>query len=203
MNPKDFWNARYEQADYMYGTAPNDFLAASLPHFPDKARVLCLAEGEGRNAVFLAKQGFDVHAFDISDAGQAKANRLAQEHGVPLTYTVCDVNDFDFGQDQWDAIVSISAHTDPDTRRKTLKKALAGLKQGGIFLLEAYHPNQIEQGYNTGGPKQTDWLVTLAELQEAFAGQNIRHQAALEREVHEGQHHTGKAFVTQFICAKR
>jgi hypothetical protein len=102
----------------------------------------------------------------------------------------------------WDGIVSIFAHTDAPTRADTLKKARQGLKPGGVFLLEAYHPKQISDGYGTGGPSDPSWLVTCAELQQAFAGFEIIHCTEAARTVHEGIAHTGQAFVSQFIARK-
>lgn len=202
MNARQFWNDRYSQPDYAYGVEPNDFLKASLDFFPDRARVLCPGEGEGRNAVFLARSGHEVHAVDFSSAGQEKALKLAEENHVSIDYTVSDINDFDFGQTRWDAIVSIFAHTDPDTRRRTLQKSLNALKTGGVFVMEAYHPEQIARGYGTGGPKDIEWTVSLDDLVPCFAGQKIIHQLETERAVHEGHAHSGRAFVTQFICRK-
>ncbi|MEZ6189934.1 MAG: class I SAM-dependent methyltransferase [Phycisphaerales bacterium] len=227
-----FWNERYGQSAYIYGTEPNTFLKNSVGHFPEasggagalttplirvrrgdlrsvmsagvgdprRARVLCLQEGEGRNALFLAKRGYAVCGIDLSEAGRDKAMKLAAEHGVSFEYIVTDVNDFDFGIETWDAVVSISAHTDPATRQRVCEKTLRGLKPGGVFLLEAYHPNQLN--YDTGGPKDIGWLVTLDDLRQHFPAEGILHQAELEREVSEGAYHTGKAFVTQFIFKK-
>jgi len=196
------WNERYEREEYVYGTEPNNFLEKSVHHFPKKGRVLCLAEGEGRNALFLTKNGYHVCATDISTAGQKKAKKLAQSHGLSFEYIVADINDFDIGENQWDMIVSIYAHTSSETRHKTLQKILTGLKNGGIFLLEAYHPNQLTQKYETGGPNDIDWLVSLDELTLHFSGHEILVQNETERYVSEGIFHTGKAFITQFICKK-
>ncbi len=194
---QQFWNERFGREEYIYGTAPNTFLAASLPYFPPQANVLCLADGEGRNGVMLARQGFNVHAVDLSTAGKAKAERLAAEHGVTLTYTISDLNDFDYGENRWDAIVAIFAHVDAASRANIYQKAVASLKAGGIFLLESYHPRQLE--YGTGGPKEIDKLVTLQDLRPHFEGLKVEHEAELERDVSEGSFHTGAAYVTQLI----
>lgn len=202
MNARLFWNERYSQPDYAYGIEPNDFLKDFLGVFPDKGRILCPGEGEGRNAVFLAKNGHEVCAVDFSSVGQEKALKLAEENRVSINYVVADINDFDFGEARWDAVVSIFAHTDPDTRRRTLQNALKALKTGGVFVLEAYHPKQIALRYGTGGPRDIEWLVSLEDLVPCFSGQQIIHQLETERTVHEGHAHSGKAFVTQFICRK-
>lgn len=200
MDARSFWNERFSGSGYAYGTDPNDFLKRSVGHFHGGGRVLCLAEGEGRNALFLARRGYEVCAIDLSDTARDKAMKLAAEHGVTFEYVVTDVNDYDFGIDAWDAIVSISAHTDPATRQRVFRKTLKGLKPGGVFLLEAYHPNQLN--YDTGGPRDIAWLVALDDLHHHFSERGIIHQAELERDVSEGAYHTGKAFVTQFIFRK-
>lgn len=197
---QEFWNSRFGRDEYIYGTTPNTFLASSLHHFPPQAKVLCLAEGEGRNALLLAQQGYEVHAVDLSTEGKAKAERLAAEHHVPLTYEICDLNDYDYGANRWDAIVSIFAHVDAASRAHIYPQAIASLKEGGIFLLESYHPRQLE--YGTGGPKDVDMLVTLEDLRDQFAGLQVLHEAELERDVTEGTFHTGNAFVTQLIVRK-
>ena len=196
------WDERFGQEDYVYGKEPNAFLKSSLGYLPETGRVLCLAEGEGRNGVFLAKQGYDVHAIDISTAGKEKAEKLATENGVAIDYVVSDVNDYDFGEEKWDAIISISAHTDPETRGNVYRKVLPALKENGVFFLEAYHPNQLLQGYGTGGPKEASWMVSLEDLLAFFPVENVLHQAEMERDVREGKFHTGKAFVTQFVWKK-
>lgn len=198
---QQFWNERFGREEYVYGTSANTFLEASVHHFPSNAKVLCIAEGEGRNALFLGQQGHQVHAVDLSTEGKSKAERLAAEHSVSLEYTICDLNEFDCGENCWDAIVSIFAHVDSASRTNIYQKAIASLKQGGIFLLESYHPKQLE--YGTGGPKDVDMLVTLEDLRPLFAGMKIVHEAELERDVTEGSFHTGNAYVTQLIARKR
>ncbi|QDU76127.1 tellurite resistance protein TehB [Bremerella volcania] len=197
---QEFWNERFGRDEYIYGTAPNTFLKASIQHFPKNAKILCIAEGEGRNALFLCQQGHEVHAVDLSTEGKAKAERLAAEHGVTLQYTLGDLNDYDYGENRWDAIVSIFAHVDSASRKNIYQKAIASLKEGGIFLLESYHPRQLE--YGTGGPKDVDMLVTLEDLRGHFQGLPPLHEAERERDVTEGSFHTGNAYVTQFIARK-
>lgn len=197
MSTQLFWNERYGQSGYAYGIEPNTFLKSSVSYFPKTGSVLSLGEGEGRNALFLSKQGYKVCAVDISSAGKEKAEKLAAENGVSFDYIVSDVNDFDFGVKKWDIIVSIFSHTDPVTRKQTYQKSLKALKENGIFILESYHPEQLK--YGTGGPKDIEWLVSLNDLTPYFSYGEIIHQVETEREVREGMFHTGKAFVTQFI----
>lgn len=197
---QEFWNSRFGREEYIYGTTPNTFLASSIHHFPPQAKVLCLAEGEGRNALLLCQQGCDVHAVDLSIEGKAKAERLAAEHNARLTYEICDLNNYDYGENRWDAIVSIFAHIDSASRANIYPKAIASLKEGGIFVLESYHPRQLE--YGTGGPKDVDMLVTLDDLRAQLGSLQVLHEAELERDVTEGSFHTGNAYVTQLIVRK-
>lgn len=200
MDARTFWNERFSQPGYAYGTEPNAFLRSAITHLPKAGRVLCLGEGEGRNAVFLARQGYEVSAIDLSAAGRDKALALAAANEVSIDYTVTNVNDYDFGIDRWDAIVSIFAHTDAQTRQRVYRHTLAALKPGGLFIIESYHPRQLQ--YTTGGPKDITWLVALDDLRHYFPDQQILHQSEAERDVTEGSAHTGKAFVTQFIFKK-
>jgi len=204
----NFWNERYADEAYAYGVEPNQFLAENLSflpahgpaHGPTHGKVLCLAEGEGRNATYLATQGFSVTAIDFSNAGKAKAERLAKSKDVAIDYHVADLAHFDFGQNCWDAIVSIFAHTPSTLRRSIHDKVKSSLKTNGVFMLEAYAPKHL--GYDTGGPKDPDMLVSLDELQTAFAGFDTLHAEELEKTVVEGLFHTGQAYVTQFIVRK-
>ncbi len=200
MDVQNFWNERFGQEQYIYGTQPNTFLAESTQHITPGGRVLCIAEGEGRNALFLLQQGFDVSAVDLSTEGKKKAEKLAEDHGFSLPYTICDLNEFDFGTNRWDAVVSIFAHIDSASRKNVYPKVWNSLKEKGVFLLESYHPKQLE--YGTGGPKDEDCLISLEKLQPHFAGTESLHAAELERDVTEGTYHTGHAYVTQLICRK-
>ncbi|MCB0943304.1 MAG: class I SAM-dependent methyltransferase, partial [Mycobacterium sp.] len=142
------WDARYQGDDFVYGTAPNDFLRDQITRLP-VGKVLCLAEGEGRNAVFLAERGFTVTAVDMSPVGLEKARRLAEQRGVALDTVVADLADFRLEPGAWDGIVSIFAHMPPAARRHLHHEVVAGLRPGGVFVLEAYRPEQLD--YGTGG----------------------------------------------------
>jgi len=196
----DFWNERYAQENYIYGTEPNDFLKESFKFMPAKGKILCLAEGEGRNALFLLQNDYTVQAIDQSPAGKEKAVQLASQYGFSLDYTLTDLNDFVFGEEQWDGILYVFAHTPSDIRQKVFQNSFNALKKDGVFMLEAYHPKQLE--YQTGGPKEESWLVTLEDLKQTFPQHGIIHEAELERNIQEGQYHTGLSFVTQFIWKK-
>jgi SAM-dependent methyltransferase len=195
-----FWDERYAGAAFMYGTEPNDFLRAHLGVLPAGAELLCLAEGEGRNAVFLAAGGFRVTGVDGSAVGLDKAQRLAAERGVRIDTVLADLRHWDLGLERWDAIVSIWAHVPADLRAELHPRIAAALRGGGVLLLEHYHPQQI--AYGTGGPPDPSMMLTLAELDQTFVGWERLHTFEGEREVREGHGHHGPSFVTQAILRK-
>lgn len=193
------WDERYDTAEYIYGTEPNAFLAERFGAIPP-GRVLSLAEGEGRNAVFLAKQGYAVTAVDGSQIGLNKARKLAEQHGVTLELIQADLADFDLGADQWEGIVSIFCPLPSAIRKPLYAKIEAALKPGGVLLLEAYTPDQIKHG--TGGGSNPDTMQTRTTLLEELPSLTFTHLQELEREVIEGTYHTGLGAVVQAIAAK-
>ena len=193
------WEERYGQEEFVFGTEPNDFLRERVDELP-AGEVLCLAEGEGRNAVFIAGRGRSVSSVDLTEAGVAKTLRLAAEKGVVVDATVADLTEFDLGRQRWDAIVSIFAHTPPDLRRDLHARVVRALRPGGIFLLEAYTPAQVGRG--TGGPQDPAMTMTLDGLRQELAGLEILHGLELERDVVEGSGHTGTASVVQVLARR-
>lgn len=194
------WDERYSEAGFAYGTEPNDFLASHRQRLAQGGKVLCLAEGEGRNAVFLARHGFDVVAVDASQVGMAKAERHAAAHGVTITTVVADLAEFPIGSQEYDGVISIFCHLPPPVRTILHRRIIDGLKPGGVLILEGYTPAQI--GRTTGGPPHKELTFNLATLQEEFAALEQLHAVELEREVHEGRLHTGIGAVVQFIAVK-
>ena len=193
------WEQRYGAEHYIYGTEPNEFLRASISLLPSGA-TLCLAEGEGRNAVFLAQTGREVHSVDLTEAGVAKTLRLAEQCKVTVNAVVGDLAIFDIGVDRWDAVVSIFAHVPPEVRRDLHARVVAALKPGGVFVLEAYTPDQIGRG--TGGPSLPEMTMTLEGLCGELAGLELIHAEELERDVVEGTGHTGVGAVVQLVARK-
>ena len=193
------WDERYSAEEYAYGTKPNEFLEAYVSRIP-KGEVLSLAEGEGRNAVFLAKQGYKVTAVDSSVVGLNKARKLAEESGVEVEFIHADLADFDLGEDSWDGIVSIFVPLPSSIRKQLHKRVEAALKRGGVFLIEAYTPNQLKHG--TGGGNSADVMQTRESLSLELAGLKFKHLVELEREVIEGAYHTGLGSVVQAIASK-
>lgn len=192
------WDERYAEPDFAYGDAPNDFLRAQGSTL--RGPVLCLAEGQGRNAVFLAMLGLEVTAVDQSAVGLACAEQLAARNGVTIHTAVADLGTFDLGEARWGAIVSIFAHV-PDAIRQAVHARIAtALKPGGLFLLEAYRPEQL--GLGTGGPQNLALMMTLAELREELAGLDWLVGEEVEREIHEGIYHNGLSRTIQVIARK-
>ena len=147
------WDERYGTAGYFYGTEPNDFLRGHCAEIRHGGDVLCLAEGEGRNAVYLAQQGLHPLALDQSPVGLAKAVQLAAARGVQLDTLVANLADYQVEPGRWDGIVSIWCHLPSALRAVVHRQVVTGLKIGGVFLLEAYTPAQLAHG--TGGPKSS------------------------------------------------
>lgn len=193
------WDERYHGAQYVYGTEPNDFLLSQVGQLPH-GRILCLAEGEGRNAVFLAEQGFTVTAVDQSAVGLAKAESLAAQRGVSIETIVADLADFSIAPQSWDGIVSIFAHTPPPVRHHIHSEVVRGLKPGGVFLLEAYRPEQLQ--YKTGGPPVAEMMMSLESLRAELPGLEFESAAETVREVREGTLHTGQGAVVQLLARK-
>ncbi len=193
------WNKRYSAEEYAYGKSPNNFLEANYKIIP-KGKVLSLAEGEGRNAVFLAKQGYSVTAVDASHVGLDKARKLADENGVAIELILADLADFDIGENEWDGIVSIFCPLPSALRKNLHKKVAAGLKTNGVFLIEAYTPDQLK--HKTGGGNSADLMTTKESLMLELDGLEFKHLIELERDVVEGIYHTGLAAVVQALALK-
>ena len=193
------WDQRYATTGFVYGTAPNDFVAAMAVHLP-AGPVLCLAEGEGRNAVYLARLGHAVTAVDLSAVGLAKARRLADEHEVKIATVVADLADYAIAPKAWAGIVATWAHLPPPLRRSVHAQVVAGLQSGGAYVLEAYTPAQL--AFGTGGPKDPALCMTLPTLREELAGLEFLVGRECEREVFEGTGHTGRGAVVQVLARR-
>lgn len=193
------WDERYSTEEFAYGREPNDFLKERVELLP-VGRTLCLAEGEGRNAVFLARRGHSVTAVDQSRVGLEKAERLAQERDVRIETVHADLARFEIVPESWDAIVSVFVHLPPPLRRDVHRDAVSGLRPGGVFLLEAYTPEQLR--YSTGGPPVEELMMTLETLEAELEGLEWLHAQELVRDVHEGEFHHGRGAVVQLIGRK-
>jgi SAM-dependent methyltransferase len=193
------WDDRYARPGFAYGTEPNDFLAAVADRIPP-GPVLSLGEGEGRNAAFLAALGHDVLAIDQSAVGLEKAGRLARERGLLVRTQRADLGDFLIEPGAWAGIVSIFCYLSPRIRRPLYAAAIRGLRPGGVFVLEAYTPQQFGRG--TGGPPSPEMMANLEDLTRDLAGSEFLHAREVEREVREGTYHTGLASVVQVVARR-
>jgi SAM-dependent methyltransferase len=196
-----FWDERYSGDDLAYGESPNDFLVSMADRIPRAGHALDIGAGEGRNALFLASRGLNVLAVDQSKVGMRKAQQLAHERGLTLRTQAVDLQDFDAEHNSFDVVSSIFVHLPAQLRATVQKRVVTWLRPGGIFLLEAYAPDQIERG--TGGPKDPSLLASLDVILDELNGLEIKHQAALVRNVSEGQFHIGEASVVQVLARKR
>lgn len=193
------WNDVYSCDDYYYGTEPNDFLVEHVGKL--KGRILSLAEGEGRNAVFMAERGLDVLAVDGSEVGLRKTQELADCRNVQVDILLTDLNDFVPPANSVDGVLSVFAHLPSASRRALHQRCEQALKPGGIFMLEGYSQAQLSR--TTGGPKNPDMLFSLEELLKDFSDSEMLLGQEIDREVLEGRGHTGVASVVQLIMRKR
>jgi cyclopropane fatty-acyl-phospholipid synthase-like methyltransferase len=201
MSELDRWEARYAAPGYLFGTEPNAFLKSKAHLLRPGQKALSIADGEGRNGVFLAQLGLDVLSIDISPSALAKAHKLANERGVALRTELTDLHGWQWPVEAFDVIVGIFIQfSPPKARQEIFAKIKRALKPGGLLLLEGYRPEQIE--YKTGGPSDPERLYTRARLQEAFGD-----FCSLEIEEHdsvvsEGRHHVGMMALIDLVGRK-
>ena len=193
------WDERYSGETYAYGTEPNDFLIEMSGQLPT-GKILCLGEGEGRNAVWLAQQGHEVTAVDASSVGLKKAQRLANSRGVQIKTVHADLSTFVVDSGTWDGVVSIFCHLPPGLRADVHRRCVAGLRPGGVMLLEAYTPRQLD--YATGGPPTVELMMDSETLRIELAGLEFLHLRECERGIHEGPFHDGIGAVVQAVARK-
>jgi NAD(P)-dependent dehydrogenase (short-subunit alcohol dehydrogenase family) len=193
-----FWDQRYAEPGFKYGTEPNAFLVAQAAALRAGSDIVLPGDGEGRNSVWLARQGHHVLAMDSSAVGLAKAAALARDQGVPLRTVQADLADWAPEVGSVDAVVLIYVHLPSAVRRGAHRRLAAALRSGGRLILEAFHPSQL--GRTSGGPKDVDMLVTLADLRADFAGL-LDEQAGEEVEtvLSEGPGHQGPARITRWV----
>ncbi|MEO9894036.1 class I SAM-dependent methyltransferase [Aurantibacter sp.] len=195
---KDFWNERYEGDFYAYGMLPNEFVKKELDIL-SKGSVLFAAEGEGRNAVYAAKTGWSVEAFDYSKAAKNKAVKLAASLGLQFEYKVLDVLDFQ-SNESFDVIVLCYAHFPISIREKAIQHLLNFLKPNGVVIFEAFSKNQL--GKTSGGPKNKEMLFSISEVLNEFKGLNFTQLEETNIELKEGSFHQGIASVIRFVGRK-
>lgn len=197
----NFWNDRYASDGLAYGTAPNEFLVQVADRLPRKGKAIDLGAGEGRNAMFLASLGLDVLAVDQSEVGLRKAERLAADRGLKLRTRVIDLRDFDVEPGSLDVVSSIFVHLPRALREAVHARIVTWLKPGGVFVLEAYSPEQLAR--STGGPKEAAMLASLEMLERELTWLSFEHRATVVRDVTEGAFHSGEASVVQIVARRK
>ena len=194
------WNNRFQDEKYVYGTEPNVFLSEIQEKLQLSGDVLAIAEGEGRNAVFLAEQGMNVTTRDYAESGLRKTKRLADERGVTVRTELVDLNEAQWDVNQWDEIVCIFGHFPMELRKKTLHGVKEAVKPGGYFVTEVYSHYQLP--YKSGGPKELDFLYSPEEFLQTFSDWRIVHFFMGEVIRKEGELHNGLSHVIQFVGQK-
>lgn len=198
---RTMWDGRFARDDYIFGTAPNVFLASQAGRLGRGQRALCVADGEGRNGVWLARQGLVVTAFDVSPVGVEKARRLAAQAGVSVDARVSDVAGWPWTPKVYDVVVAIFVQfAPPALRAQMFEGMLATLRPGGLLLLEGYTPDQVE--LRTGGPGRVDHLYTEPLLREAFAAHEILHLRDYRAVLAEGTQHAGESALIDCVVRK-
>ena len=197
-----FWNERFDKKEFIFGKEPNEYLVdQASQHLKPKSSVLCIADGEGRNGVWLAKQGMQVTGFDVSDIALAKANQFAADNNVNIQYSLCDTDSFDWQVNAYDAVVGIFIQfADPEMRSRIFRQVHQTLKPGGLFILQGYTPKQLE--YKTGGPSLIEHLYTEEMICELSQGFEILELECYEKELSEGARHTGMSALLGMVAKK-
>lgn len=195
------WNKRFQDEKYIYGTEPNEFLAEAHIKLKLSGNTLTIAEGEGRNATFLAEQGMNVTAWDYAESGLEKTKRLAEKRNVSVKTELVDLNEASWEKDKWDELVCVFGHFPKDLRQRTLQSIKEAVKPGGYFLAEVYSIHQIP--YNSGGPKDMDLLYAPEEFLQTFNDWHIVHLFMGEVVRSEGELHKGLSHVIQFVGQKK
>ena len=197
----NIWDERYAGEEYHFGTEPNAFLSAQRALLKSGMSCLAVADGEGRNGVWLAEQGLHVLSVDSSAVAQRKARILAKQRGVTLDFALVDVLQWYWGVNEFDVVAGIFIQFAPPVLREQLFANIKRcLKPGGLLLLQGYTPRQLE--YKTGGPSQAENLYTEAMLRAAFADWDILHLIEHDDIIHEGAGHDGMSALIDLVARK-
>ena len=200
-DPAGTWNRRFSEPGYLFGTAPNAWLREHAAVWQPGQHVLCVADGEGRNSVWLAEQGLRVDAFDVAEVGIAKARQLAAERGVQVHYTLADCDAYAWPQGKLDGVAAIFVQfADPALRSRLFRHCMDALRPGGTLVLQGYTPRQLD--YRTGGPPVLSHLYTEQLLRDAFAELAIVELRDYEADVQEGHGHAGRSALIGLVARK-
>jgi len=195
------WNQRFADAEYVFGPEPNEYLRAKASLVPPGGRVLCVADGEGRNSVWLAGQGLKVEAFDISAVGVEKARRLAADLRVAVDFNVGDGDSWNWPVASHDAVVAVFIQfADPGMRARLFANMVRALKPGGVLVLQGYTPKQLD--YKTGGPGELSHLYTADLIRESFESLQTVELVEYEADLKEGARHAGRSALLGFVGRK-
>ena len=201
MSELERWNTRFSAPEYIFGTAPNEYLASKAGLLKPGQRALCISDGEGRNSVWLAERGLEVVAFDISPVGVDKAKRLAAERGVNVAFEVSDVYGWRWPVAAFDVVAAIFVQfADLAMRAFMFERIVRSLKPAGLLIMQGYTPKQLE--YKTGGPPHAENMYTPELLRAAFASLDILELRSHERELAEGSQHRGRSALIDLLACK-
>ena len=200
---REVWDDKFSGKDYFFGTIPNAFLVDQSRRFSPGMSALCVADGEGRNGVWLAEQGLDVVSVDFSKAGLAKARELARSRGVSVETICADLLSWKWPQGAFDVVVALYIHF-PEGERSVVNRAmLAALKPGGVLVMEVFHPDQLRLGFESGGPQDPELLYTADGLRHDFADAEIITLEELVLTRSESRHAGKKAAITRLIAKRQ
>ncbi len=195
------WNDRYDTPDYVFGTEPADFLRTHAAHLRPGLKGLAVADGEGRNSVFMAQQGVETLAMDMSANALRKARALAERRGVTVAHVEASVTTWPWAPAAYDLVVAVFIQfLSPDDRAEVFAGMVKTLKPGGVLMLHGYRPEQL--GYGTGGPGTEENLYTEALLRDSFAGLEILALDSYDKEIDEGVGHSGMSALIDLVARK-
>jgi 2-polyprenyl-3-methyl-5-hydroxy-6-metoxy-1,4-benzoquinol methylase len=198
----DFWNKRFDTPDYIFGKVPNEYLEAQAQHYLKKGdSVLCVADGEGRNSVWLAKQGMRVDAFDLSEVALSKAIALAKEEETQVQFTLASSDSWNWDLNQYDAVIGIFIQfADPVMRARLFAQMISTLRPGGVLIIQGYTPKQLE--FKTGGPSILEHLYTEDMIRDLIDDLEIIDLCVYEKSLSEGPKHTGMSALLGLVARK-
>lgn len=195
----NFWDQRYDTAEFIYGKEPNEFFKENIEKL-NPGKLLLPGEGEGRNSVFASRLSWTVDATDQSSVGKRKAEKLADEFGVKINYTVCDINDFQFKVNHYDAAAIIFVHLPIDLRIDIHKKIVKSIKHSGVIIFEVFSKEQY--GKDSGGPQSSDMLYSIEDIERDFNSLRTIYLESKTVYLNEGRKHSGESSIIRYVGIK-